>query len=63
MKAYGAVAYISDGTHSSFVMAKARIAPLKDHTLPQLELLAALTGLCLCKYLFYLHLMISKLTS
>ena len=51
MKAYGAVAYISDGTHSSFVMAKARVAPLKGHTLPQLELLAALTGSRLCKFI------------
>ena len=51
MKAYGAVAYISDGTHSSFVMTKARVAPLKGHILPRLELLAALTGSRLCKFI------------
>ena len=51
MKAYGAVAYISDGTHSSFVMAKARVAPLKGHILPRLQLLAALTASRLCKFI------------
>ena len=51
MKAYGAVAYICDGTHSSFVMAKARVAPLKGHTLPRLELMAALTGSRICKFI------------
>ena len=51
MKAYGAAAYICDATHSSFVMAKARVAPLKNHTLPRLELMAALTGSRLCKFI------------
>ena len=50
MKAYGAVAYICDDTHSSFVIAKARVAPLKNHTLPRLELMAAVTGSHLCKF-------------
>jgi len=44
MKAYRAEAYICDGTHSFFVMAKAWVVPLKNHTLQYLELMAALTG-------------------
>ena len=50
MKAYGAVAYICDETHSSFAIAKARVAPLKIHTLPWLELMATVTGSRLCKF-------------
>ena len=43
-KAYGAVAYISNGDQSSLVMSKSCVAPLKKLTLPQyilLELMAA----------------------
>ena len=54
MKAYGAVAYICDDTHSSFAIAKARVAPLKNHTLPPLELMAAVTGSRLCKFVISL---------
>ena len=43
-KAYGAVSYITSGNQCSLVMAKSRVAPLKKLTLPQLELMAALTG-------------------
>ena len=43
-KAYGAVSYIISGDQCSLVMAKSRVAPLKKLTLPQLELMAALTG-------------------
>jgi hypothetical protein len=47
-QAYGAVAYLLDGQNSSFVISKARVAPLKGNgpqlTLPQLELMAALIG-------------------
>ena len=43
-KAYGAVAYLQADTHCAFVMAKTRVAPLKQLTLPKLELLAALTA-------------------
>ena len=48
-KAYGAVAYLRitssiHGPQTSFVMGKSRVAPLKEQTLPRLELLAALTG-------------------
>ena len=43
-KAYGAVSYITSGNQCSLVMAKSRVSPLKKLTLPQLELMAALTG-------------------
>ena len=44
MKAYGAVAYLCNGSETSMVMAKSRVAPLKKLTFPKLELMAALTG-------------------
>ena len=40
-KAYGAVVYIQCGNHSSLVISKSRVAPLKQHSLPRLELMAA----------------------
>ena len=40
-KAYGAVGYLRCGTCTSFVIAKARVAPLKPLTLPKLELMGA----------------------
>ena len=40
-QAYGAVAYLVQGTQSAILMSKARAAPLKQHTLPRLELMAA----------------------
>ena len=40
--AFGTVAFLQQGPHTSFVMAKSRVAPLKKRTLPQLELMAAL---------------------
>lgn len=47
-QAYGAVAYLLDCQNSSFVMSKARVAPLKGNgpqlTLPQSELMAAVIG-------------------
>ena len=49
-KVYGAVTYIYRGDQSSLVMAKARVAPLKGHTLPRLELMAALIGARLCNF-------------
>ena len=49
-KAYGAVTYLSHKDQSSFTMAKARVAPLKQHTLPRLELMAACIGARLCKF-------------
>jgi len=41
-RAYGAVAYLCSNNHTAFVMAKTRVAPLKELTLPRLELIAAL---------------------
>ena len=49
-KAYGAAAYICNGRQSSLVMAKSRVAPLKELTLPQLELMAALIGTRLANF-------------
>ena len=40
-KAYGAVAYFHQHCESSFVISKTRVAPLKQHTLPRLELMGA----------------------
>ena len=42
--AYGACAYLVKGTESTFVMAKNHVAPLKQLTIPQLELMGALIG-------------------
>ena len=44
VKAYGAAAYICNKKESRLVIAKSRVAPLKQLTLPQLELMAALIG-------------------
>lgn len=49
-KAYGAVSYITSGNQCSFVMARLRVPPLKKLTLPQLELMAALTGARLASF-------------
>ena len=40
-KAYGAVAFLCNDKHCSFMMARTRVAPLKSQTLPKLELMAA----------------------
>ena len=37
---YGAVAYISDGRRSDFIITNSRLAPVKPLTVPQLELTA-----------------------
>ncbi|XP_071132834.1 uncharacterized protein [Mytilus edulis] len=50
-KAYGAVAYLCNGSDSTLVMAKTRVAPLKELTLPQLELMAAVIGARLVNHL------------
>ena len=49
--AYGAVAFLRCESHTSFVMAKNRVAPLKTLTLPQLELMAALIGARLANFI------------
>ena len=49
-KAYGAVVYIQQGNHISFVIAKTRVAPIKQLTLPKLELMAALVATRLAKF-------------
>lgn len=48
-KVYGSVAYLrmedeEGGTHFSFVMARSRVAPKKQLTIPRLKLSAAVTG-------------------
>ena len=39
-QAYGAVAYITGGKQSALLMSKARVAPMKQLTIPKLELMA-----------------------
>lgn len=55
-KAYGAVAYLrvidqQAHTSTSFIMARSRVAPRKQVSIPRLELCAALTGAQLAKVL------------
>ena len=49
--AYGAVAFLCMGRETSFIMARSRVAPLKQLTLPKLELMAALTAARLSSFL------------
>ncbi|XP_074661993.1 uncharacterized protein LOC141914638 [Tubulanus polymorphus] len=48
--AFGAVVYLRNQHDTSFVMSKTRVAPVKELTIPRLELLAALTGSKLIDY-------------
>ncbi|XP_028301819.1 uncharacterized protein LOC114462917 [Gouania willdenowi] len=52
-QAYGAVAYLTvyagDTIHTSFVMARSRVAPKRQQSIPRLELCAALAGAQLAK--------------
>ena len=50
-KSYGATAYICKDNHSTLVMAKNRVAPVKQLTLPKLELMAAVIGARLSQHL------------
>ena len=49
-QAYGEVVYMVQGTHAVIVMSKSRAAPLKPHSLPRLELIAAVVALRLCSF-------------
>ena len=40
-KAYGTVAYLVNGGESVLILAKSRVAPLKELSVPKLELMAA----------------------
>ena len=51
MMSYGAVAYLTRGASTTFVMAKTRVAPLKTLTLPRLELMAAVIGARLARHI------------
>ena len=50
-KAYGAVAYLKRDKDCSFILAKSRVKPLKDITLPRLELLAAFVAAKMTQFL------------
>ena len=50
IEAYGAVAYISNTFESNLVFSRARVAPLKALTLPQLELTALTMAVRIAKY-------------
>lgn len=50
-RAYGAAAYFQFGTEARLVMSKARTAPVKQHSLPRLELMAAVTAARLSSYI------------
>lgn len=59
LKAYGAVAYFryvdnEQKIKTSFILSKSRVAPLKKLTLPRLELMGAIIGARLSKYLLEL---------
>ena len=51
IKAYGTIAFFFQEAETTFVMSRGRVAPLKTLTLPQLELLGALTAARLGAYL------------
>ena len=49
-KAYGAVIYLVHNEESAFVMSKTRVKPLKEITLPRLELLASFVAARLTRF-------------
>ncbi|XP_064087427.1 uncharacterized protein LOC135202106 [Macrobrachium nipponense] len=49
--AYGCVAYRASGKTSSLIIAKGRVAPIKELTVPKLELMALLLGARLCEFI------------
>ena len=44
IKAYGVVAYLQSAENVVFLMAKSHLSPLKNLTMPRLELKAAVTA-------------------
>ena len=50
MKAYGACAFIVSENESSLVMARNGVAPIRQMTIPKLELMAAVVGARLCDH-------------
>ena len=57
-KGYGAVAYLCSNGQASFVMSKTHVAPIKEVTLPKLELMAAVIGTRLLKFMIDTMLLI-----
>ena len=50
-KAYGAMVYLSKANQTCLAMSKSRVAPVKSVTLPKLELMAAVMGTRLAKFI------------
>ena len=50
MKAYGACTFIVSENESSLVIARNRVAPIRQMTIPKLELMAAVIGARLCEH-------------
>ena len=51
MKAYGAVAYFKQDNHTSLIMSKTKVSPLKTISLPRLKLMAAVLAIRLAKFI------------
>ena len=50
-KSYGVVVYLKHGSTTAFVMSKSRVKPLKDITLPRMELLATFIATRLSQFI------------